>query len=91
MHGRFRNDKSTVAEGAVQKVREHILRIDPTARVVSSLLLLLAAASVNNSIRQGGLSAREMLLKGTSFKSTIAYIGPGDHITETPDWQCQSR
>lgn len=60
--GHFKNaNKNLVAERAVQEVWEHILRIDSTARAVSSLLLSFAVASVNSSIPQGGLSARKML------------------------------
>lgn len=74
--GRFKNaNKNLVAERAVQDVREHILRIDPTARVVSSLLLSLAVASVNCWIRQGDLTAREMLSQRDQFTNReFAYI-----------------
>ncbi|XP_056001758.1 uncharacterized protein LOC130048742 [Ostrea edulis] len=66
--GRFKNaNKNPIAERAVQELREHILRIDPTARAVSSLVLSLAVASVNCTIRQGGLSAREMLTQRDQF------------------------
>lgn len=47
--GGFKNaNKTPVTERAVQEVRKHVLRIDPTASAVSPLLLLLAV----NSIRQ---------------------------------------
>ena len=50
-------NKNPVAEQAVQEVREHILKIDPTTYAVSSLVLSLAVASVNSTFRQCGLSA----------------------------------
>ena len=54
----FKNaNKNPVAERAVQEVREYILKIDPTAHAVSSLVLSLAVASVNSTIRKCGLSA----------------------------------
>lgn len=67
--GRIKNaNKNPVAERAVQEVREHILRVDLTARAISPVLLSLAAvAYVNKSIRQGGLSAREILTPRDQF------------------------
>lgn len=60
--GRFKNgNKNPVAEHVVQEVWEHILKTEPTARPVSSLLLSLTVSSVNSSIRQGDLSAKEMI------------------------------
>ena len=68
--GRFKNaNKNPVAERAVQEVREHILKIDPTAHAVSSLVLSLAVASVNSTIRQCGLSAREILTQRDQFNN----------------------
>ena len=68
--GRFKNaNKNPVAERAVQEVLEHILKIDPTAHAVSSLVLSLAVASVNGTIRQCGLSAREILSQRDQFNN----------------------
>lgn len=87
--GRFKNaNKNPVAEHAVQEVWEHILKTEPTARPVSSLLLSLTVASVNSSIRQGGLSAKEMLTQRDQFTNRQL---PVRELTETPDSQYQSR
>ena len=66
--GRVKNvNKNPVAERAVQELREHILRLDPTARAITPVSLALAVASVNSTIRQSGLSAREMLMQRDQF------------------------
>ena len=66
--GRVKNvNKNPVAERTVQELREHILRLDPTARAITPVSLALAVASVNSTLRQSGLSAREMLMQRDQF------------------------
>ena len=44
-------EKNPVTEDAVQELREHILRLDPTATAITPVSLVLAVASVNSTIR----------------------------------------
>lgn len=92
--GHFKNaNKNPVAESAVQEVREHIPRIDPTARAVSSMLLSLTEHCIRQqyNLTKGFVCKGDTYSKGPVHKSTIAYIGPGAHITETSNSQCESR
>jgi hypothetical protein len=81
--GRVKNsNKNPIAERAVQELREHILRIDPSARAVSPLVLSLAVASVNCTIRQSGLSAREMLTQRDQFTNYQLPISDREYILQ---------
>lgn len=74
--------KNPDADRAVQEVREHILRIYPTARTVSSLLLSLAVASVNSLVRRGSFSAREMITQRDQFTSRQLPISDREFILQ---------
>ena len=59
------------------ELREHILRLDPTARAITPVSLALAVASVNSTIRQSGLSANKMLMQTNQF--TKVQLQLSDH------------
>jgi hypothetical protein len=75
-------NKNPTAERTIQEIREHLLRIDPSARAVSPVVLSLAVASVNCIIRQGGLSAREILAQRDQFTNCQLSISDREWILQ---------
>jgi hypothetical protein len=73
-------EQNPLVERANQELQKNILRLDPTARTVTPVSLALAIASVNSTIRQSGLSAREMFLQFTNAQLHVQ-ISDRDIIT----------
>ena len=79
--GRVKNtDKNPVAERAVLKLEEELLRQEPGGGPVTELSLAIATARLNSRLRSQGLSSRELWTQRNQFSNEQIPINDLQHI-----------
>ena len=60
-------NKNPIVDTGIKEIHSEIIRIDPTGRAITESTLAQAVSNVNDRIREGGLSAREIWTKRDQY------------------------